>query len=102
MRAQAVEEGLRRDEKCGCPGCPDQLDPGGSAWDRFGIATKLLDQASKTLDLTEARYQAGSASIVELSQSQLNKTSAEISLENAKYDYLIQRAILEFQTGGDR
>lgn len=102
LRAQAVEEGLRRDENVVIRDVRISWTRVGSAWERFGIATKLLDQASKTLDLTEARYQAGSASIVELSQSQLNKTSAEISLENAKYDYLIQRAILEFQTGGDR
>ncbi|MBI3877902.1 MAG: TolC family protein, partial [Verrucomicrobia bacterium] len=46
-----------------------------------------------------ARYQLGISSIVELSQAQLNKTAAEIAQASAKYDYLIQRAVLNYQVG---
>jgi outer membrane protein len=41
----------------------------------------------------------GSSSIVEVSQSQLDMTSAQIANTSAKYDYEIQRAILNFQIG---
>jgi len=51
------------------------------------------------LDLAQSRYDLGLSSIVELSQAQLNKTSAEISNVSAKYDYQIQSAVLNFQTG---
>ena len=38
-------------------------------------------------------------SIVELSQAQLNKTSAEIASASAKYEYDLQRAVLNYQVG---
>jgi len=41
----------------------------------------------------------GSSSIVELSQAQLSKTEADIAHTSAKYEYEIQRAILNFQIG---
>ncbi|MCU1261383.1 MAG: outer rane efflux protein, partial [Bryobacterales bacterium] len=50
-------------------------------------------------DLAKARYDLGLSSIVELSQAQLNKTSAEIASASAKFDYALQRAVLDFQTG---
>ena len=40
----------------------------------------------------------GLSSIVELNQAQLNVTVAESENANAKYDYLIQRALLDYQT----
>jgi hypothetical protein len=39
---------------------------------------------------------------VELSQAQLNLTSAQIASTRARYDYQAQRAILGFQTGAIR
>jgi outer membrane protein len=38
-------------------------------------------------------------SIVELSQSQLSETEAEIEQAGAKYDYQIQRSVLSYQAG---
>lgn len=38
----------------------------------------------------------------ELSQAQLNKTSAEIASITAKYDYALQRAVLNYQVGMQR
>ena len=37
--------------------------------------------------------------MVELSQAQLAKTSAEIAATGARYDYQLQRAVLNYQTG---
>jgi outer membrane protein len=39
------------------------------------------------------------SSIVELSQAQLNVTIADIESANARYDYLLQRALLDYQSG---
>jgi outer membrane protein len=36
---------------------------------------------------------------VELSQAQLNVTAAEIEQASARYDYQIQRAVLDYQIG---
>jgi outer membrane protein len=69
------------------------------AFERVDLTAQLLQNANQAFDLTQARYNLGSSSIVDLSQAQLNKTSAEIAQANAKYQYHLQRAILDFQVG---
>ena len=73
-----------------------------NAYERLGLTAQLLDQAKLGLDLAQARYNLGLSSIVELSQAQLNETSAEIASTAAKYDYQTQRAILAYQAGSIR
>jgi outer membrane protein len=70
-----------------------------NAFERLGLTAQLLDQAKLGLDLAQERYNLGLGSIVELSQAQLNETSAEIASTAAKYDYQTQRAILAYQVG---
>jgi outer membrane protein len=66
---------------------------------RLDLTQQLLDQARLSLDLAQARYNLGLSSIVELSQSQLQYTSAEIARARAGYDYTAQLSILRFQAG---
>jgi outer membrane protein len=70
-----------------------------TSYDRLGLTQQLLDQARLALDLAQSRYNLGLSSIVELSQAQLNLTSAQISSAVAKYDYQSQAALVSFQTG---
>ncbi len=70
-----------------------------TASDRLALTKQLLDQAQLALDLAQSRYDLGLGSIVELSQAQLNLTSAEIANSSAKYDYQNQRVNLNYQTG---
>ncbi len=70
-----------------------------SAYERIGLNDKLLAQAKLALDYANGRYQLGLSSIVELSQAQLNYTSAQIGSAAARYDYETQLAILRYQTG---
>ena len=70
-----------------------------TAYDRLGLTQQLLDQAKLALDLAQSRYNLGLSSIVELSQAQLNLTSAQISSAVARYDYQSQAAMVAFQTG---
>jgi outer membrane protein len=63
------------------------------------VTDQLLQQASLALELAQARYTLGLSSIVELSQAQLNLTQAQIEQASAKYDYQIQRAMLDYQVG---
>ncbi len=70
-----------------------------TAFERLGVTDQLLKQASLALDLAQARYNLGLGSIVELSQAQLNLTQAQIEAASAKYDYQIQRALLNYQVG---
>jgi outer membrane protein len=70
-----------------------------NAYQRLGLTQQLLDQAKLALDLAQTRYNLGLSSIIELSQSQLQYTSAEIARARAQYDYDAQQTILNYQTG---
>ncbi len=69
-----------------------------TAHERIGLSAQLLSKAREALDLAQERYNLGLSSIVELSQAQLNVTIAEIESANARYEFQLQRAILNYQT----
>jgi outer membrane protein len=73
-----------------------------TAQDRLALTAQLLQQAQLALDLAQTRYNLGLSSIVELSQAQLNLTSAEIASASAKYEYQTQRSEVDYQTGALR
>ena len=60
-----------------------------TAYDRVGLTGQLLKQAQLSLDLAQSRYDLGLSAIIELSQAQLNLTSAQIAAASARYDYQI-------------
>jgi outer membrane protein len=60
---------------------------------------ELLLSTAQALDLAMAKYSAGSSSIIEVSQAQLNQTAAQIQQATATYEYLTQRSMLNFQLG---
>jgi outer membrane protein len=70
-----------------------------NARQRLTTTQQLRDYASQAYQLADARYRAGSSSIVELSQAQLELTSAEIANTSARYDVLIQESALNYETG---
>lgn len=71
-----------------------------TAYDRLAVTQQLLDQANLALNLAQARYKLGLASIVEVSQAQLQQTQAQISNVGAGYDYRLALAVLQYQTRG--
>jgi outer membrane protein len=70
-----------------------------TAYDRMGLTDQLLNQAQQSADLAKTRYDLGLGSIVELSQAELNLTSAQIASATARYDYQTQRVVVDYQTG---
>ncbi len=72
-----------------------------SAFDREDVAAKLLQQATLSLNLAQARYNLGLSSIVELSQAQLQQTEAEIGAVTAKYQYESSISALAYQLGNN-
>ena len=70
-----------------------------SAFQRLALTDQLLKQATDALDLAQARYKLGLSSIIELSQSQLNMTQAQLESASAKYDYQTQISALNYQIG---
>ena len=70
------------------------------ARERLKTTEQLVNHAKQAFDLAQARYTAGSSSIVELSQAQLELTSAQIAQTTARYDVLIEEANVNYQIGG--
>ena len=70
-----------------------------TAYQRIGVTAQLLRQANLSLQLAQTRYQLGLSSIVELSQAQLQQTSAAIDNTNAQYQYRLSLAALNYQIG---
>jgi outer membrane protein len=70
-----------------------------TAFQRLALTDQLLAQATDALDLAQQRYNLGLSSIVELTQAQLNQTSAQIEQATARYEYQARDAALRFQTG---
>jgi outer membrane protein len=67
--------------------------------DKLRTSQQLSRYAGDAYELAEARYKAGSSSIVELSQAQLELTSAQIGEAGARYDVLIKESALNFEIG---
>lgn len=70
-----------------------------TSYQRIAVTAELLTQANSALQLAQTRYQLGLSSIVELSQAQLQQTSAAIDNTNAQYEYRLALATLNYQVG---
>jgi outer membrane protein len=70
-----------------------------NAFERLNLTEQLRNQAQLSLDLAQGRYDLGLSSIVELSQAQLNLTSAQIANTTARYEYQDLRVQLDYQAG---
>jgi len=70
-----------------------------SARERLRTTAQLERYAGDAYQLAEARYKVGSTSIVELSQAQLELTSAQIGEASARYEVLILESTLRYQIG---
>ena len=99
LRAEAAQQHLTdmqiqiaRDVRVAC------LDEK-TACERVLLSEQLLNNAKTAQDLAQSRYTLGLSSIVELSQAQLNLTSAQITAESARYDCQAQRLKVDFQLG---
>jgi outer membrane protein len=69
------------------------------AYQRIDVTAQFLRQATLALQLAQGRYDLSLASIVELTQAQLNVTQAAIENLNAKYDYETQYSALQYAVG---
>lgn len=70
-----------------------------TAYQRVGVTAELVKQANMGLQLAQARYKLGLSSIVELSQAELQQTSAQIDNTEAQYRYRLALATLNYQIG---
>ena len=70
-----------------------------NARERLRTSGQLRRYAVTAYELADARYKAGSSSIVELSQAQLALTSAQIDETAARYEVLMRASDLNYQIG---
>jgi len=70
-----------------------------NARERLRTSQQLGRYAADAYQLADARYRAGSSSIVELSQAQLQLTAAQLGEASARYEVLIEQSALDFQVG---
>lgn len=68
-------------------------------YQRLGVTAALVKQADMGLQLAQARYKLGLSSIVELSQAELQQTSAQIDNTEAEYRYRLSLTTLAYQIG---
>jgi outer membrane protein len=73
-----------------------------NAFQRIPVTVELLGQARLALELAQGRYNLGLASIVEVTQAELNVTQAQIENVNANYDYQNAWAALQYTLGALR
>jgi outer membrane protein len=99
LRAQVAEQSLRDQQNRVARDVQVAWLNADNAQKRLALTADLLAQANLALDLASSRYTLGLSSIVELSQAQLQKTSAEIGAASAKYEYALQRSVLDYQVG---
>ena len=71
----------------------------GNNWQRMTVTAQLVKQANLAFQLAQTRYKMGLSSIVELSQAQLQQTSAQIQDTAARYQYRLSLATLNYETG---
>ena len=69
------------------------------AYERLSVTQQLREQAELALELSQARYKLGLATIVELSQAELQKTEADIDDTDARYQYAVSQIFLAYQMG---
>ncbi len=63
------------------------------------VSDRLLQTANVALHDTNVRYRIGLNTIVDVSQAELERTQAAIAAANARYDYALREADLQFATG---
>jgi outer membrane protein len=74
----------------------------GRAYERLSVTEQLREQANLALDLAQSRYNLGLSSIVEFSQAELQKTEADITDTDARYQYRLTQIVLAYTIGSTK
>lgn len=98
-RAQAAQENVRDLRDRVVRDVRDAWMQTNTSYQKIAVTEKLLTASNMGLQLAQARYKLGLSSIVELSESQLEQTQASIENVNARYEYQLSLAALNYQLG---
>ena len=94
-KLQDLQDNIARDVRNGW------LDTS-KAYERLSVTKQLREQAELSLELADARYKLGLATIVEFSLAQLQQTDAELQDTDAHYQYLLSQIVLAYEMGISR
>jgi outer membrane protein len=98
-RAKAAQENLRNLRDRVVRDVRDSWLQSNASYQKIAVTQQLVQASNMGLQLAQARYKLGLSSIVELSQSQLEQTQASIENVNARYEYELSLAALNYQLG---
>jgi outer membrane protein len=70
-----------------------------SAKEQLSAAQAQLTAAKQAVDMTEQRYQAGAATLVEVTQAQALQVAAASAVSTARYNLVLQQAVMSYYTG---
>jgi outer membrane protein len=73
----------------------DQL----SAKEQLAAADAQLAAARQAVDMTEKRYQAGAATLVEVTQARAQQVQAASAVSTARYNLVLQQTVMSYYTG---
>lgn len=101
-RAMEADQRLRNEEQIVARDVRTAYADATTAYQRIAVTAQMLREATQATSLAQGRYDNRLASIVELTDAQLNETAAQIENVNAQYDYQIQYAVLQYALGALR
>lgn len=70
-----------------------------SAREQLAAAEAQLTAAAQALTMTQERYRAGAATLVEVTQAQSQRVSAESAVITARYNLILQQTVIAYYTG---
>lgn len=99
LRAQAAQKALEAQETDAARDVYNAWFEARTAYQGISVTGQLLTSAQQAFELAQGRYNAGTSSIVELSQAELQLIQAQITAATSRYDYQVRRRALDFQIG---
>ena len=91
LRAQAAQKALEDQETDASRDVYDAWFEARTAYQAIAVTQQLLGSAQQAFQLAQGRYNAGSSSIVELSQAELQQIQAQITAATSRFDYQVRR-----------
>ena len=99
LRAQAVQKLLEDQETQAARDVYTAWFEARTAYQAIAVTQQLLNSSQQAFQLAQGRYNAGTSSIVELSQAELQQIQAQITAATSRFDYQVRRRALDFQLG---